>query len=125
MSYEALEQLEPEEQLNYVLERLKMVNVFPAEAKLEQLRGFLRVFKANDLTEYLPQTVYPNQITVFRAKEDNRFGNDPVMGWDTFSSLPVEAHSVPGDHITMISEPHVQTLAEKLRACLDGVQANG
>ncbi|MBV9389915.1 MAG: amino acid adenylation domain-containing protein [Chroococcidiopsidaceae cyanobacterium CP_BM_ER_R8_30] len=121
VSYEALQQLEPDEQLNYVLERLKAVNVFPAEAKLEQLRGLLRVFKANDLTEYLPQAVYPNQITVFRAKENNQFGHDPVMGWEQFSSLPVEAHLVPGDHITMMSEPHVQTLAEQLRACLDGV----
>jgi thioesterase domain-containing protein len=28
---------------------------------------------------------------------------------------------VPGDHITMMTEPHVQVLAERLKACLNQV----
>jgi hypothetical protein len=31
----------------------------------------------------------------------------------------VEIHQVPGDHLSMFQEPHVQVLAEKLRACID------
>jgi hypothetical protein len=31
----------------------------------------------------------------------------------------VEIHEVPGDHLSMFQEPHVQVLAEKLRACID------
>jgi thioesterase domain-containing protein len=46
------------------------------------------------------------------------------MGWDQVSSEPVETYSVPGDHITMMTEPHVRVLAEKLRACLDKAQAD-
>jgi thioesterase domain-containing protein len=82
----------------------------------------VQVFKANNKTHYVPQEVYPNQITVFPASE--QFWDDPAIGWDKVSSEPVETYSVPGDHITMVTEPHVRVLAEKLRACLDKAQAD-
>ena len=122
VSYEHLQPLAPNEQLNYILERLKTANVFPPEAKLSQLRGLVQVFKANHQTHYVPHEVYPNQITVFPASE--QFWDDPAMGWDQVSSEPVETYSVPGDHNTMLAEPHVRVLAEKLRACLDKAQAD-
>jgi thioesterase domain-containing protein/acyl carrier protein len=127
VSYEDLQPLAPDEQLNYILERLKTANFFPPEAKLAQLRGLVQVFKANHKTHYAPHEVYPNQITVFPASEQfwsEQFWDNPAMGWDKVSSEPVETYSVPGDHITMVTEPHVQVLAEKLRACLDKAQAD-
>jgi amino acid adenylation domain-containing protein len=122
VSYEDLQPLAPNKQLNYFLERLKTANVFPPEAKLSQLRGLVQVFKANQQTHYVQQEVYPNQITVFPASE--QFWDDPAMGWDQVSSEPVETYSVPGDHNTMVTEPHVRVLAEKLRACLDKAQVD-
>jgi len=122
VSYEHLQPLAPNEQLNYILERLKTVNFFPPEAKLAQLRGLVQVVKANHQTHYVPHEVYPNQITVFPASE--QLWDNPTMGWDKVSSEPVETYSVPGDHMTMVTEPHVQVLAEKLRACLDKAQAD-
>jgi len=122
VSYDDLQLLEPDEQLNYLLERLKMVNFFPPEARIPQIRGFLQVFKANAQVHYVPKGVYPTRITIFRASEE--FSDDPAMGWDKFSSESVETHDVPGNHITMVAEPHVQVLAEQLRACLAKVQAD-
>ena len=120
VSYEELQPLKPDERLNYLLDRLKMVNFFPPEAKPSQIRGFLQVAKANDQAYYVPKGVYPNRITLFRASEE--FRDDLAMGWDKFSCESVDTHDVPGDHITMVTEPHVQVLAEKLRACLDKAQ---
>jgi thioesterase domain-containing protein len=122
VSYEELQPLDPDERLNYLLDRLKMVNFFPPEAKPSQIRGFLQVAKANDQAYYVPKGVYPNRITLFRASEE--FRDDPAMGWDKFSSESVDTHDVPGDHVTMVTEPHVQVLAKKLRACLDKAQAD-
>jgi thioesterase domain-containing protein len=31
----------------------------------------------------------------------------------------VDIHEVPGDHLGIFEEPHVQVLAKKLRACID------
>jgi amino acid adenylation domain-containing protein len=122
VSYEELQPLDPDERLNYLLERLKMINFFPPEAKPSQIRGFLQVAKANDQAYYVPKGVYRNRITLFRASEE--FRDAPAMGWDKFSSELVETHDVPGDHVTMVTEPHVQVLAKKLRACLDKAQAD-
>jgi thioesterase domain-containing protein len=122
VSYEHLQPLAPNEQLNYLLERLKTVNFFPPEAKISQLRGLVQVLKANHQTHYVAHEVYPNQITVFSASEES--WDDPALGWDKVSSEPVETYSVPGDHITMMTEPHVRVLAQKLRACLDKAQVD-
>ncbi|MGL5833735.1 MAG: thioesterase domain-containing protein, partial [Waterburya sp.] len=118
VSHADLNLLNKDKQLDYLLQRLKNVNIFPPEANLKQLRGLLQVFKANDRAVYYPQSIYSQQITVFRAEDNHDFGDQPAMGWEQFSSVPVETHLVPGDHITMMNKPHVQTLAEKLRDCL-------
>jgi amino acid adenylation domain-containing protein len=122
VSYEDLQPLDPDERLNYLLDQLKKINFFPPDAKPSQIRGFLQVAKANEQAYYVPKGIYSNRITLFRASEE--FRDDPTMGWDQVSSEPVETYSVPGDHITMVTEPHVRVLAEKLRACLDKAQAD-
>jgi amino acid adenylation domain-containing protein len=134
VSYDALQPLDPEAQLNYLKKRLKMVNLLPPEAETTQVRGLVQVFKANNQTHYVPQEVYPTRVTLFRAsevdleeaasKELSEILRHPTWGWDELSVEPVESHIVPGDHITMMTEPHVQVLAEQLRICLDQVQAN-
>ncbi|HEX2242874.1 MAG TPA: hypothetical protein VHK27_06405, partial [Gammaproteobacteria bacterium] len=48
-----------------------------------------------------------------------------AWGWDQFSEGPVEVHVVPGDHLTMMTEPHVQVLAERLKACLNPTLSTG
>ncbi|MBW4510723.1 MAG: AMP-binding protein [Scytonematopsis contorta HA4267-MV1] len=122
MSYEELQQFNQEQQLNCVLEWLKAVNIFPAEAKLKQLRGYLQVFKANEQTVYQPQSIYHGQITVFKATENKYFGDDIFMGWDKFSSLPIESQLISANHISMMTEPQVQTLGEKLKSSIDNAQ---
>ncbi|MGD1698460.1 amino acid adenylation domain-containing protein [Dapis sp. BLCC M229] len=139
ISYEVLKQLTPDEQLNYLHERLQSIKVFPLGTGINQVRGFVRVFIANCLWDYFPQKVYPTKIALFKASEDypeNLFGNelfeaikpeyasDPLLGWGEFSAGQVDVHVVPGDHISLMNEPHVKVLAEKLKACLEEAQAS-
>jgi acyl-CoA synthetase (AMP-forming)/AMP-acid ligase II/thioesterase domain-containing protein len=67
---------------------------------------------------YFPEA-YRGRLTLFRATEGymSQFG-DPLLGWEGLAS-DIDIQEVPGDHITMFREPHVQRLAERLRACLD------
>jgi thioesterase domain-containing protein len=109
-----------DEQLNYVLEQLKTINFLAADATPEQLRGLLKVFKAQASSLYLPQEVYPNKINLFRTNWE--LNSDPTVGWDQLSRQPIETYTVAGDHVTMMAEPHVQVLAKQLKICLDGVQ---
>ncbi|EGK86184.1 amino acid adenylation domain protein [Microcoleus vaginatus FGP-2] len=74
---------------------------------------------------YVPQ-VYPGQVVLFRST-DQIIGvssyADPLLGWGELAAGGLEFHEVPGTHLGMLQEPHVQVLAEKLKACLDKAQA--
>jgi len=63
---------------------------------------------------------YPGQVTLFRANEQAvRYDQSSDFGWSAMALGGLEIHEVPGDHLGMFQEPHVQVLAEKLRACID------
>ncbi|HEY9877512.1 MAG TPA: amino acid adenylation domain-containing protein [Leptolyngbyaceae cyanobacterium] len=74
---------------------------------------------------YVPQ-VYPGQVALFRSKDQITGVSsyaDPLLGWGELAAGGLEFHEVPGTHLGMLQEPHVQVLAKKLKACLDKAQA--
>ncbi len=91
----------------------------------------MQVIKANELAylHYVPQGGYPGQITLFRVSEvyHDELGmlsevpKDKTWGWSRLSTKPVDIHLVPGNHTTMMTEPHVQVLAKQLKACIEQV----
>ncbi len=64
---------------------------------------------------------YPGRLTLFRAQEQPHPETDQDdLGWSEFALGGVDVRVVPGDHLTMIHEPHVQILAKEIEACLPG-----
>lgn len=120
-----LQALDWEAQLHYLNERLQVAKVLPHGGGIHQVRGLVQVFRAVSQIQYLPQEVQPTPITLLRASEFNpedgineALSQDLSWGWNRFAAGPVEVYTVPGDHITMMAEPHVRRLAERLGACL-------
>ncbi|MBG1264976.1 non-ribosomal peptide synthetase [Nostoc sp. WHI] len=136
LSYDTLQSLAVEEQLKYVLQHLKMVNMLPPNAETTQLKNMVQAYKASCLclVDYAPQQIYPDQITLLRANEDllenpdselySASLQDSALGWNEFSTEPVDIHFILGNHVTIMAEPHVQVLAEQLKACIQQAQAN-
>jgi thioesterase domain-containing protein len=112
LSYETLAALDPEARTARFLASLKDTP-FGAAASPEPLRRLLRVFKTNvrAFRRYRPQP-YPGRITLFRPAEAV---SDPTLGWGALSPHPVEIETLPGDHVSILAEPHVRTLAGRLR----------
>jgi len=48
----------------------------------------------------------------------NLRANDHTWGWNQLAPGTVEVRIVPGDHVTMMAEPHVRTLATQLAECI-------
>jgi aspartate racemase len=48
---------------------------------------------------------------------------DPDFGWSELAAGGLEIHDVPGNTLNMLEEPHVQVVGEKLRDCINRVQA--
>ncbi len=55
----------------------------------------------------------------FRPQAETR---ESVALWRRLVQGGLEVHEVPGDHLSMLLEPHVQDLAEKLALCLSKAQ---
>ncbi|MFN6153015.1 MAG: amino acid adenylation domain-containing protein [Dolichospermum sp.] len=136
ISYDTLQSLTVDEQLKYVLHYFKMANMLPPNAEITQLTNIVQAYKNSCLclVDYVPKQPYLGKLTILRANEDlpedpNGYLNAEVsqdlsLGWSEFSSEPVDIHFVLGNHITIMVEPHVQVLAEQLKACIQQAQAN-
>lgn len=104
--------------LNAPRELLNVVDSLPANDK------HLEVIEANTIAqnEYICQ-VYPGKMILLRTEDKNRDEGvgvkyDPLFGWGDLVTGGLEIHYVPGSHLSLLKEPHVQVLAEKLKVCL-------
>jgi oxalate---CoA ligase len=67
---------------------------------------------------YAPQS-YSGR-TVYLKSEDAR---DRALGWPELITGGLQIYEVPGNHLSMLVEPHVRQLAETLKECLGNAQA--
>ena len=127
--------LRPQEMMVYlareaVKPRIKK-GMLRLEHRLYQLCGrflspALRQVEDNNILAakaYIPQ-VYPGRMIFFLDSETPVKGpHNPALTWGALAAGGLEVHRVPGQWSTIFREPHVQVLAEQLRACLEQAQA--
>jgi thioesterase domain-containing protein len=117
-----------EEQLLYVNQCLQQQTLGQWAADSDYLRGLFQVFKANSQARYTPSSTLRVPIALLRtlATDEERTApdceqTDPTWGWAEFADGPVDLYEIPGDHLTMIKSPHVQSLAMHLAIALGRV----
>lgn len=111
--------LPPEEQSRLVLEQAKTRGIFPSNVDDAFFRHHARLFHAHlqAVRDYVAQP-YPNPVVLLRGSETvAKEKSDPKLGWEKFAAA-VELHELPGTHTSMVREPHVQALADKLKGLL-------
>jgi aspartate racemase len=130
-----LQQLTAAARLGYVLGKLQYApakikhKVYRRAYKIYQRIGrpLPRVLKNIEeinfaaVKDYLPQ-VYPGRATLFLASDDLTAAYDVEVGWQGLVAGGLEKVGISGNHLDIVKDPHVRTLAEKLRACLDRAQ---
>jgi thioesterase domain-containing protein len=124
LAEESLRDLDPEEQLKCFQQALVKENLFPADADTTHLRNVLALFKAHSQVRYCPSPdALTVPITLFRTSvvptHLSTIAGDECWGWGAHGN--VEVHSVPGEHLTVLRAPHVETLAQKLSTSLANV----
>jgi amino acid adenylation domain-containing protein len=65
---------------------------------------------------------YPGNIVLFKAGEiipEYSIMRDARLDWAKLATGNLDVHDIPGNHETILREPNIQVLAEKLKACLD------
>jgi amino acid adenylation domain-containing protein len=128
--FEELRVLPLNEQLDLIN---KKANFIFSDTEIKDFISYYKLFKSDvqAMRNYVP-LLYPQPITLFRAKEEiiHDFDNpewntdDPLLGWGKYSSQAIQVIEVSGDHFSIFVEPHIQELAKHLRNCIDHAVCN-
>jgi amino acid adenylation domain-containing protein len=111
---------DPEAQVEHILREAQRENLLPFEVNPSRVNLLFGAYKKNSdaMQAYIPGP-YSGRVTLFKAAE--RIAKGPQSedaGWGALAAGGVNVHEVPGNHFSMIREPHVQVLAECLRNCI-------
>ncbi|HEY0734503.1 MAG TPA: thioesterase domain-containing protein, partial [Herpetosiphonaceae bacterium] len=122
-SVDVLSALPPEQQLAYVLDQARASGALPPDLGERELRAYLDVFTASlrAMQDYQPRP-YAGRVTLFRAGDRPLDEADETLGWNALVAAGVSVRVIPGDHYTIVRQPHVATLAEQLRLSLAEAQ---
>ena len=126
VDYEYLRRFAPEKQLQSYFEAMVRAGQIPRGYDLEQVRRMV-----DWRTRIVPgayrsySRFYPGRATASELGSppppgvvDPGRGLEPVQRWKSAPVASATFHDVPGNHFTMIKQPHVRALAERLRGCL-------
>ena len=116
---------EDDEKLKFLHDKLKEYDFLPKEAKLSHFKGFIDVYKTNLLmTVNVNKDIYPVNPVLFRSTDrqpqelehDNteKIRDDYTLGWNQFLSKEIDVCMIPGDHLTMLTDPNVKELAKQI-----------
>jgi len=130
LSLAELSRLGPDEQLPYLWQHALRLGLIesgvPMQVAHQVIDDVKRVFHHHMvLTDEYVVRPYPGRITLIRPS-DAPFAvpTPPDRGWGRWAT-DVPVHFVPGQHHTMVKEPHAQDLARTLEACLRQADENG
>jgi amino acid adenylation domain-containing protein/non-ribosomal peptide synthase protein (TIGR01720 family) len=111
-----------DEQIAHAIRRAVAAGLLPADFDLSRGRRLFEVRKSNlqAARDYRPRP-YSGKITLFRAAErGEESATDPLLGWGRLTP-DVDVHVVSGRHETIVLQPNVEVLAERLRRVLQGL----
>ena len=83
-------------------------------------------------SEYMPAGLLHAPAVLFRATEGTddpadepftAFYTDPLLGWGCWVAGEVELCAMPGGHSSMLKEPNVAVMAERMKVCMSGMYA--
>lgn len=124
---EEFQHLRPDDAVDYIVAKVHSAD---AQLPTSMVRGLISEWNSNvnSLSGYAPRK-YSGRIIVFRDSEtiadptDKATATELTLGWDEFSSKPVEIHLIPGNHWTMITtRTNMEVLGDNLKACIAEAQ---
>ena len=117
-----LERLSQDERLQYLSEFAQRAGSPFSDISTEYFDRVFSLYKANlQATLNYKAEPYIVSFLLFRAfdgvgKQMNI--DDSMLGWEQYASSPIEVHDIPGDHYSILKQPHVKVLAERLNTGL-------
>ncbi len=110
-----------EETLSFLVEKMQAARLLPPGLDLSQIGRLFEMFRINiRATErYCVQTC-PGRLILFKAGESlSEEPQAPDLGWGGLAAGGLEIHEIGGNHYSILREPHVEALADRLTEVLE------
>ena len=76
------------------------------------------------MNNYLPQAYSGGATLLWSQYQSLYLDRYPVLGWDKLVTGEIETQAIPGEHLSLMKEPYVGVIAEKLKLCIDRIDIN-
>ena len=127
LAAEEVERVPAAERLEYLVAELKRQKVIPMNAPGIFLEVMRTALNNEDLQRRYVPGMFDRPIFLLRAltphpplqAEAGASYDDPSFGWQAATTAPVEIVWVPGEHLTIMHEPHVEAVAAEVQRRLD------
>jgi thioesterase domain-containing protein len=111
-------------------ERMVSEGLVPPRSDPGVLRGPLRIFAISLRTHYRPEKVYPGPVQLILVdnpkldQDANRRSQKCIVdGWKQWAPNLICTYA-PGNHMTVLKPPHVQTIARLLQHAMSDIRNN-
>jgi thioesterase domain-containing protein len=121
-SYRELRVLNDEsERVNYIMQHAKSRGAIPARVDPEEIYRHIRTGKSlfAAFGRYRPPGGYPGRVLVVTAGDREVRWSAGDFGWHRLCSGEFESMTLPGGHLTIIDDPHVEGLGTAVNKYLD------
>ncbi|MDY7092834.1 MAG: amino acid adenylation domain-containing protein [Acidobacteriota bacterium] len=111
--------LEPRQRLGYVLEAGMKSGALPPGFTHQDAFRYIDVYqKTGFASASYGRHPYGGRVALFSTPTDEE-PPDPTLGWGELAAGGVDVYSIPGDHFSLVMEPHVEEVARTLCRALD------
>lgn len=117
---EQLLSLDEESQLKHLFKLAQRSGIFPKGFNLTQLHHLFKIYRSNNeaALAYRPEPCSAPLVLFQAAETLDEELTDTTYGWSHLAKGSLEIEVVTGNHFTILDEPHVSLLAQKLRVHL-------
>ncbi|MGK8504502.1 non-ribosomal peptide synthetase [Nocardia asiatica] len=122
---EELGGLSHEKQVDAVLSRGTSSGALASDNHVRRFLRFLDVRIKNHIAtlNYRPSGPYRGKLTLIRASDSQGYEEDIYNGWNSVAS-DIDVYNVPGDHLSMMSHPYVEQLADIVQRRIQGARGS-
>ncbi|OJH37307.1 alpha/beta fold hydrolase [Cystobacter ferrugineus] len=114
---EDMRALEPRQRIERFMHLARSHGVYPPDEPDERIERVLAVFRAVSHGDYKPAERFQGPLTFLRG-HDSKFCETLTEGWEDVSTQPLRLRVVPGNHVSLLTEPHVEVVANEIRAAI-------